>query len=689
MRIDGSKLSPTLASRIGEATSGPELSPDFFVHKTEAASFKMVAAAFGLGGVALVALAAVARISPVSRGYWQSPEIVIGLAFGFFSAWLMIAQAIRIRALKRSTIKPAIVASPILIGQTGIDGEAITLFYLRDLVNPSFTHHHTNGAYTHTAIKIQFKDGMLEFDIRNRHSAESLIAFLKATPEKLQRWLTDGSIATKIAELDWIQTFLIETGKAEAFEQGGDPSKPVVKAKPKYDSDIKMLAPVVPAWEAFLLTTKGQMIAALTLATFVTTVSYFANLYSVDEKLWTSARKVNDPALYKSYLVTAPLKWHKTEAEQRYDDSSFERAVKSKSATPLRAYRKEFPQGRHATEAKEAVEKLYVAAEEQYLTHTEKAKPEAAEGMKALFTHMRQEDAPLVRICFLPGKGVDGVSLEKATFEKTGSKRIHGVSGSFSKEANEGREDRIVAVMQESFKKVLPQELFELKKGDREDKGPRFLVHYDVRGTGSFYTAESEDNLPVEKRQIWIGIVMAFDFSLQVPGSKYEPSEDPEHGYRFSMIARPAPNFDVRQNASATEVYDRMVATAFDEFQVELANAYGLELQMPASWGQLSGMQRRPAMPKFPTTNPKSPTNPMPGTTNALGPKPNRAVVDIAMAVITEPGNEKLGPTAIAMEVSKRAKAAGVKTTQYEVQQAVATARVEKALNKNKPQPPK
>ncbi|MEZ0229752.1 MAG: hypothetical protein ACAI25_14085, partial [Planctomycetota bacterium] len=597
----------------------------------------------------------------------------------FFAAWLMIAQAMRRRALTRSQIKPAIVASPLLMARTGIDGEPIQLHYLRDLVNPAFTHHHTNGSYTHTAVRLQFKDGHLDFDIRSKAAADQLLAFLRATPERLQRWIQDGSIAQKIQDYDWIQTFLIETGKVQVASE--DPNAPRVKATPKYDSDVKNLAPVVPAWETFLLTTKGQMLGALTVAAVVTTLSYGMNLYAVDSWLWHNAESGRYPDAYKSYLAMGPLQLHHAAAEQGYDDTSFYQAEHAKSASALRGYRKAFPKGRHESEAKEKVQKLYVAAEEQYLTHTGKAKPEAAEGMKALFAYMRTEDAPLVRISFLPGKGLDGKTLEKATFEKTGSNKIHGVSGSFSKEANESREERIVAVMAESFKKVLPQDLFELKKSGIGEAGPRFLVHYDVRGTGSFYTAESEENLPLEKRQIWVGIVLAFDFSLQVPGSKYPPDEDPENGYRFSMIARPAPNFDVRQNASPTEVYDRMVATAFDEFQVELGNAYGLELQVPANWGSLGGV-RKPSFtpPRIPTLTP---------TPSPLGPKPSRALVDIAMEVLTTPGNEKLGVTATAMEVSKKAKAAGIKATPQEVTSAIATARVEKALKKGKPPAPK
>ncbi|MEZ0227009.1 MAG: hypothetical protein ACAI25_00165, partial [Planctomycetota bacterium] len=67
MNIDGSKISAELAARIGEATSGPDLMADVFVHRTESGGGKMVAAFFGLMGVAAVALAAVARISPITR----------------------------------------------------------------------------------------------------------------------------------------------------------------------------------------------------------------------------------------------------------------------------------------------------------------------------------------------------------------------------------------------------------------------------------------------------------------------------------------------------------------------------------------------------------------------------------------------------------------------------------------------
>src|SRR5205823_2464604 len=162
-----SKLPPQLRTRIAEATSGPEISPDYFVYRLEGPGLKVVGIACGALGVGLVVLLGVGRVAPFSHRYWGSTEVVLGGLGAFFAAWMVIANAIRIRALKRSGMKSAVVVSPILIAKTGLDGEPVEAFYLRELTHPNVTHHHTNGAYTHTAVRLRFLNGALNFDIRS------------------------------------------------------------------------------------------------------------------------------------------------------------------------------------------------------------------------------------------------------------------------------------------------------------------------------------------------------------------------------------------------------------------------------------------------------------------------------------------------------------------------------------------
>jgi hypothetical protein len=75
------------------------------------------------------------------------------------------------------------------------------------------------------------------------------------------------------------------------------------------------------------------------------------------------------------------------------------------------------------------------------------------------------------------------------------------------------------------------------------------------------------------------------------------------------MTVKPAPNFDV-VGEGASAVYDRMAGTSFEKFEIDLANAYGLERKMPDNWGKLpdTGGGYRPRLPDIKVPDLKLPT---------------------------------------------------------------------------------
>jgi hypothetical protein len=116
-----------------------------------------------------------------------------------------------------------------------------------------------------------------------------------------------------------------------------------------------------------------------------------------------------------------------------------------------------------------------------------------------------------------------------------------------------------------------------VEAGKTKDPGPRFLVRYRVLPSGTTYTKKSENELPAADRQVFIGIHIDFDFTLQVPGAAGASLEDdPEKGHRFSMTAKPPMSFSVSgRSAGDHAVYDQMAETAFNEFEQKLVRAYG------------------------------------------------------------------------------------------------------------------
>jgi hypothetical protein len=201
----------------------------------------------------------------------------------------------------------------------------------------------------------------------------------------------------------------------------------------------------------------------------------------------------------------------------------------------------------------------------------------AVEGMKALLAFLCDSDDPTVRIQFLPVGGLEGAAVEKDARETTGSDKVQEIGPSFTPERNRMRETEIARSMQTAFGRVFAGDVFLLDVDSKKKVGPRFLVRYRVLGSGEIYTWNEEEKLPLAQRRVYPGIAIAFDFTLQVPTLEAELADDPEKGYRFSMVVKPLPNFSVAgRSPSALDVYDRMAETAFTQFEVALSRAYGV-----------------------------------------------------------------------------------------------------------------
>jgi hypothetical protein len=581
-------------------------SAEHFVHAIEGRGGKIFAVVFGLlvliGGTLLA----------IGVDTWEMPaHPVIAVGFLLFTM-LVVFNFARARLFGRSKVRPAIVGTPILMAKTGLDHEPVAMHYHKDLQKPEITHHHHNGSYTHTSFVFSYTTGALNFDIRNRARADAFITYLQATNGLLRGWAESGEIDQKIREFDWITAA----------------TQPAPEQKKQ----------ALPAGRGLLRSGWMKLGLSGLLTLLITGFAWGGNLVQNEMHHWDRACRYDGASDYDYYLHRGPLQWHAAEAIKRKDDSAFKDAVRARTAGALRTYRQNYPTGLHRDEARDAIRALYAAAETAYLEKSAKAIPAAHEGMKALLAHLRDEDKPVVRICFAPAEGIDGKDIEAAIALDSGSKHVHPVGPSFSAEANAGRETRIIGIMGASLNKVFSDDLFQLQRSTPEEPGARFFVKYKVIGGTDVYTMRSEVNLPKADRQVWVGIQINFTFSLQVPGSSHLPDADPLKGYAFAMTATPAPNFTVSgANPSPSDVYDRMVETAFQEFEVNLANAYGLELVMPSDWGKIPGVRtdesplpfKMPEIPKFNT----------PGLTDLIDPlgKVMREVTTAAFAETPRP----------------------------------------------------
>jgi hypothetical protein len=560
MKIPFSALPLAVRESLVAATSSPAAPEDHVVISTETIRWKRVAAVFG----ALVVLGLVA-FAAIENSRWREGETVAlaaGIAVG---ALIFVSFFYRARAVEKSPVKPALIFTPIIAAKTGLDRDPVEIYYLKDLSNTDIVHHSTNGVYTHTTFDLTFQGGRLTFGVSPKAKAEGLIEFLRSGPDRVRKWIAEGSAAAKIASFDWI------AGAHGPSQSGAAPDRP--------DAEAPFARSIFERSRLARL----ALVAAITAA--ATGIARSAHEIRYEASLWDIVRSLDTPEEYRFYLASTRLGKHREEAEERLVARSWELAEKNGKASAYRKFRADFPKAPQAEQARERLYKLYAEAEERYLATAKNAIPEAGKGMKALLARLRDKGDPIVWVNFMPAEGLEGAAIERAISKATGSPNVEPVGPSFTPERNRTREGRIVRAMRASFGKIFSDDLFELKEAHKAEPGPRFLVRYKVVGAGEddYYYSRSEESLPLAQRRLFVGIAIDFDFTLQVTEEDQIAEDDPTKGHRFFMRAVPAPNFTVYGSASAgrAAVYDKMADTAFEQFEKGLANAYGVGVAAP------------------------------------------------------------------------------------------------------------
>jgi len=489
---------------------------------------------------------------------WVFPGPIAAGGVASLFVMMVLFNGVRLRQYRRSRSKPGIVANPLLLGLVRLDHDVVWLFHHIELVDHQVTHHLRNGAYQYTAFQFKYKSGTLSFTLGSRSQADGLMEYLRGSGAVIQMWAQTGTAEEQIRTYDWISQAAEAAAKADAPH----PRKGLLHS----------------GWAKFGLSCAAGLAYGFAL--------FGINLVVHEMKDWSYATHENLPVSYEVYINYSPFGWHKKEAAIRFDDRTYEVAVAAKTAGALRGYLKKFPSGRHLQDARQGLVELYKRAEEGYLAKASKAVPQAAAGIRALLANLREKPTPAAYIKFVAGEPLDDKAIDASARKSTGSTKIRSMGPSFTPERNRQRESRILAVMKASFRTVFSDDLFDLVDAAPGAEDARFLVAYRVGTSGMIYTWNREKDLPIEEREVFVGMQIAFTFTLQVPGSEHPVDPDPEKGYKFAMTVKPAPNFDVIGDG-ATAVYDRMAGTAFERFEIDLANAYGLERTMPANWGKL------------------------------------------------------------------------------------------------------
>lgn len=444
------------------------------------------------------------------------------------------------------------------------EGPLLVLHPLSELSHVNGVHHHQDNSYTHTEIKLVFKDGTVEeLTIHGKDEAEQVMNGLNN-----YRTIAAAAVATEQYELFQALDPFYEA-------RNGDWDYYCAQQDPKV-SDGGPAAKALPGLlgHSWLI---GLALGVL-----------------VGGGIWKLRNDASDDAKFEAIKdSTDPyvLEWYLSDGFTRHEDevrnvllprAYFEVAKAEHSVTALREFLQQHAGSPHEQEAREAIHALFAEALADFEREAEGANPNVLPLMKALFAWLEANDSPPVEVRFHPP---DPTILEEVdeivatmTLEESGGVPVAAVSPSFDTQRSRAREAWIASELEDGFRRVIPADILDLEIGDPlpldldlqadPPKDATIAVSYSVDASGSIYT--NEDNT-----QGYVGIQVFFVVSMLVPGVDGAPGPEP---LTFMLDVQPPSEFSVETSGIAIEpsdylVYDVMAKKAFENLAGSLGAA--------------------------------------------------------------------------------------------------------------------
>jgi tetratricopeptide (TPR) repeat protein len=408
---------------------------------------------------------------------------------------------------------------------------------LANLHDVRITHHHTNGAYTTSRIALIFNGRTFNLSMYGKERSVEFANGVLAKRRKMLELMFAGVLENSGDELRLIPASLIpESGKATPSEFARRRSK--------------------RGWIG-----AGVVTAA---ASIVTAIALPLDRVKADDRDWESSA-----TMYYGPKVPA-----------------------------LQHYLEKWPDGRHAAEAKVAIDKVYSDALARVKQHQSS---ELAPALIELVQALQKKQASKVAVKYESKTSFEKLDLEKLPAELKG--KVIDPRLAFSEKANGERERKITESLEKSFEQLLGDGVVQVgersayddsydyernRRLKKEEPAPvTLLIHYEVGLTGSLYESVKDKSSSYAARRPrdtsdkkFLGIAFWWDFSMKLAG------EDAPHR-AFAFESQPAKNIQWTTysydryggggDESPTLPYDKMAESAFDDFQHQIAVRFGVE----------------------------------------------------------------------------------------------------------------
>ena len=256
--------------------------------------------------------------------------------------------------------------------------------------------------------------------------------------------------------------------------------------------------------------------------------------------------------------------------DYRDDELRWETAKSTANVSAYRLYVASRPDGRHLTDAHEAIETLYESAVSKYRNVSNDATSQGVEVVIKMLEYAKTTGHYKVFVNFAGDDQIPN-DVESRLRRATGVSKFVPILPSFTPAMNQARETRILQKITESFGKVIPGDILQFSVGQGAPQEIRFTVQYVIKTTGEMYYPVSQERLSAESRDWYTGIGFDWDFFVAVP-------DEESSRFQFSLKSEPAQLFNVAYTKSAgqsdemvpTAVYGAMADSAFDDFGSKL-----------------------------------------------------------------------------------------------------------------------
>lgn len=484
-----------------------------------------------------------------------------------FNLWILVLSVRYIKRFNTAPIRPFTFLNPLYL--TKVDTENVTYYNLwSDREDLNITHNYTNGIYTYTEFDFEFSSGSESLQVSPKKRAEELIELIDEY---------------RVYMLESIETDNYDSimGHDLFFElEHGDEGRQIEQSE---SSGI--------AWKVWGLTAAAALLFG--------SGFYVVNLYGMQ------GRYIDRCESYRTTKYYGPIR-----CLERYFTRHTPNVLKDRAQQALiDAYKKKLENNTHSAEelrklletetfahltheqntalkahikdeGGRALKVLYDQAIKNYTLKAKTAFPAARKAIVKLLTIAKDEQKYTVHITYK--RNIKATNIRTFTTKTGKVLRIQPMSPSFVHRYNLLRESAITQRVKKSFKRIIPEEIlrFDDIPGEFE-----FNIEYSLHP----YSLYRSVNRRTRAVRYYRGIRIFWRFKILQKGKLlYEYLDSTRPAKSFSVRSRRRYRYNRysrynryrRSRIPNSTMYDRMAATAFDNYKRRILVHFGVRRPM-------------------------------------------------------------------------------------------------------------